>query len=158
MMTITPFLWFDKQAEQAAKFYTSVFKRSKILGIARYTKGTPGKVGSVMTVRFRILGQNFTALNGGTAYKFNPAISLMVHCDTQKEIDYYWRRLSAGGKEVQCGWLVDKFGVSWQVVPNMLMDLLTDDKPARTERIMNAVMTMVKLDVGQLRRAAAGRK
>jgi predicted 3-demethylubiquinone-9 3-methyltransferase (glyoxalase superfamily) len=157
MPTITPFLWFNGQAEQAAKFYASVFKGSKILGIARYTKGTPGKLGSVMTVRFRILGQDFTALNGGPEYTFNPAISLMVECNTQKEIDYYWRRLTAGGKEVQCGWLVDKFGVSWQIVPKMIMKLLADDKPARTERMMNAVMTMVKLDVAQLRRAAKGR-
>jgi predicted 3-demethylubiquinone-9 3-methyltransferase (glyoxalase superfamily) len=157
MPTITPFLWFNGQAEQAAKFYTSVFKRSKILGIARYTKGTPGKVGSVMTVRFRILRQEFTALNGGPEFKFNPSISLVVQCDTQKEVDYYWRKLSAGGREVQCGWLEDKFGVSWQIVPNMLLELLTDDKPARTERVMNAVMTMVKLDIRKLRRAAAAR-
>jgi predicted 3-demethylubiquinone-9 3-methyltransferase (glyoxalase superfamily) len=154
MPTITPFLWFDKQAEQAAKYYTSIFKRSKILGIARYTKGAPGKVGSVMTVKFRILGQDFTALNGGPVFKFNPAISFVVHCDTQKEIDYYWRRLTAGGKEVQCGWLVDKFGVSWQIVPNLLMDLLTDDKPERTERVMDAVMSMVKIDIRGLRQAA----
>jgi len=152
---ITPFLWFDKQAEEAAKFYSSIFKGSKILGVARYTKGTPGKPGSVMTVRFRILGQEFTALNGGPVYRFTPAVSFVVHCRSQREIDYYWRRLSANGKEIQCGWLVDKYGVSWQVVPDVLMDLLTGDDTARSERVMRAIIKMVKLDIKRLRRAAA---
>jgi predicted 3-demethylubiquinone-9 3-methyltransferase (glyoxalase superfamily) len=155
MKKITPFLWFDKQAEEAAKFYTTVFKGSKILGIARYTKGTPGKPGSVITVKFRILGQEFTALNGGPVFKFTPAVSFVVHCRSQREIDYYWRRLSAGGKKVQCGWLEDKYGVSWQVVPDVLVDLLTGNDPARAERVMKAVMKMVKLDIKRLRRAAA---
>jgi predicted 3-demethylubiquinone-9 3-methyltransferase (glyoxalase superfamily) len=155
MKKIMPFLWFDGQAEEAAKFYTSVFKGSRILDVARYTKGTPGKPGSVMTVRFRILGQDFTALNGGPEYRFTPAVSFVVHCRSQAEIDYYWRRLSAGGKKVQCGWLVDRFGVSWQVVPDMLMGLLTGNDPARAERVMRAIMKMVKLDIRRLLRAAA---
>jgi predicted 3-demethylubiquinone-9 3-methyltransferase (glyoxalase superfamily) len=155
MKKITPFLWFDRQAEEAAKYYTSVFKGSKILGITRYGKGAPGKPGSVMTVSFRILGQDFTALNGGPQFKLTPAVSFVVHCGSQKEIDHYWRRLSAGGRKVQCGWLVDKYGLSWQIVPDALVDLLTGDDPARSERVMKAVMKMVKLDIKGLRRAAA---
>src|ERR1017187_50582 len=131
MQKITPFLWFDGQAEQAARFYTSVFKGSRILDVARYSKGTPGKPGSVMTVRFRVLGQEFTALNGGPVYKFTPAISFVVHCRSQKEVDYYWRKLSMGGKKVQCGWLEDKYGVSWQLVPDVLIELLTGNDPAK---------------------------
>jgi predicted 3-demethylubiquinone-9 3-methyltransferase (glyoxalase superfamily) len=157
MQKITPFLWFDGQAEEAAKFYTSVFKGSGILDVARYTRGTPGKPGSVLTVRFRILGQDFTALNGGPEHKFTPAVSFVVRCRSQAEIDYYWRRLSAGGKKVKCGWLVDRYGVSWQVVPDMLMDLLTGNDPARTERVLRAIMKMVKLDIKRLRGAAAGK-
>jgi predicted 3-demethylubiquinone-9 3-methyltransferase (glyoxalase superfamily) len=154
MANITPFLWFDKQAEQAARFYTSVFKGSRILGVARYGRGSPGKAGSVMTVSFRILGQKFTALNGGPAFKFTPAVSFVVHCRSQREVDHYWRRLAAGGEEVQCGWLRDKFGLSWQVVPDALIDLLSGDDPARAERVMRAMMKMVKLDIKGLRRAA----
>jgi predicted 3-demethylubiquinone-9 3-methyltransferase (glyoxalase superfamily) len=157
MQKITPFLWFDGQAEEAAKFYTSVFKESGIVDVARYTRGTPGKPGSVLTVRFRILGQDFTALNGGPEHKFTPAVSFVVRCRSQAEIDYYWRRLSAGGKKVKCGWLVDRYGVSWQVVPDMLMDLLTGNDPARTERVLRAIMKMVKLDIKRLRGAAAGK-
>jgi predicted 3-demethylubiquinone-9 3-methyltransferase (glyoxalase superfamily) len=157
MQKITPFLWFDGQAEEAAKFYTSVFQGSGILDVARYTRGTPGKPGSVLTVRFRILGQDFTALNGGPEHKFTPAVSFVVRCRSQAEIDYYWRRLSAGGKKVKCGWLVDRYGVSWQVVPDMLMDLLTGNDPARTERVLRAIMKMVKLDIKRLRGAAAGK-
>lgn len=157
MKKITPFLWFDKEAEEAARFYTSIFKGSRILGIARYGKGAPGKPGSVMTVKFRILGQEFTALNGGPAFKFTPAVSFVVHCGSQKEIDYYWRRLSAGGKEVQCGWLADKYGLSWQIVPDIITELLDGEDPARSERVMKAVMKMVKLDIKGLRRAAAGK-
>jgi predicted 3-demethylubiquinone-9 3-methyltransferase (glyoxalase superfamily) len=155
MQKITPFLWFDKQAEQAAKFYTSVFKGSGILGIARYGKGSPGKPGSVMTVKFRILGQKFTALNGGPVFKFTPAISFVVHCRSQKEVDYYWQKLSMGGKKVQCGWLEDKYGVSWQIVPDVLIELLTGNDPAKAERVMKAMMKMVKLDIKLLQRAAA---
>src|ERR1017187_6544257 len=155
MQKITPFFWFDKQAEQAARFYTSVFKGSGILGIARYGKGSPGKPGSVMTVKFRILGQEFTALNGGPVFKFTPAISFVVHCRSQKAVDYYWRKLSMGGKKVQCGWLEDKYGVSWQIVPDVLIELLTGNDPAKAERVMKAMMKMVKLDIKRLQRAAA---
>jgi predicted 3-demethylubiquinone-9 3-methyltransferase (glyoxalase superfamily) len=128
MQKIAPFLWFDGQAEQAAKFYTSVFKKSKIVKVARYPKGSPGPVGTVMTVDFRIEGQKFIALNGGPQFKFNEAVSFVVNCKTQREVDYFWRKLTVnGGKEVQCGWLKDKFGVTWQVVPEILGDLMTGD-------------------------------
>jgi predicted 3-demethylubiquinone-9 3-methyltransferase (glyoxalase superfamily) len=157
MQKITPFLWFDTQAEQAARFYTSVFKKSKILAIARYPKGAPGKTGSVMTVMFRILGQEFTALNGGPQYKFSMATSFVVHCKTQAEVDHYWRRLTAGGKEIQCGWLVDKYGMAWQVVPDALIELLTSKDKAKAQRVTMAMMQMVKLDIKRLRAAAAAK-
>jgi predicted 3-demethylubiquinone-9 3-methyltransferase (glyoxalase superfamily) len=157
MQKITPFLWFDKQAEQAAKFYASVFKGSKILDIARFPKGSPRKPGSVMTVKFRLMGQEFTALNGGPEHKFTPAVSFFVRCQTQKEVDYYWRKLSAGGREIQCGWLTDKFGLCWQIVPDILMDLLTSKDAAKAERVMMAMIKMVKLDFRGLRRAAANK-
>ncbi|HEY5078420.1 MAG TPA: VOC family protein [Opitutaceae bacterium] len=157
MPKITPFLWFHHQAEEAAKFYTSVFKGSKILGGARYTKGMQRKAGSVLTVNFRILDQEFTALNGGPGFKFNQATSFVVHCKTQKEVDTYWRKLSAGGKEVMCGWLVDKFGLSWQIVPDVLLQLIVDKDPAKVERVMMAMMKMVKLDIKGLQKAAAGK-
>jgi predicted 3-demethylubiquinone-9 3-methyltransferase (glyoxalase superfamily) len=156
MKKITPMLWFDKDAEEAARFYLSVFKGSRTLGITRYGKGSRGKPGSVMTVRFRILGQEFTALNAGPKFKFTPAVSFVVSCGSQREIDYYWRRLSAGGRKAQCGWLVDRYGLSWQVVPDMMTELLGDDDPARSERVILAIMRMVKLDIKRLRRAAAG--
>jgi predicted 3-demethylubiquinone-9 3-methyltransferase (glyoxalase superfamily) len=155
MKKITPFLWFDNEAEAAAKFYTSVFKGSKILAVTRYGKGTPGKPGSVMTVNFRIMDQEFTALNGGPVYKITPAVSFVVHCSTQKEVDDYWRKLTAGGKEIQCGWLVDKFGVSWQIVPDLLIELLTDKDQAKVERVTGAMLKMVKLDMRLLKAAAA---
>jgi predicted 3-demethylubiquinone-9 3-methyltransferase (glyoxalase superfamily) len=158
MQKITPFLWFDRQAEQAAKFYSSVFKSRTPLTVTRYSKGGgPGKPGSVMTVQFRILGQEFTALNAGPQFTFNPAISFVVRCRTQKEIDYYWRKLSTGGKEVQCGWLEDRYGVSWQIVPVFIMDLISAKHPERSERVMKAVMTMVKLDIRLLKQAAKGK-
>jgi predicted 3-demethylubiquinone-9 3-methyltransferase (glyoxalase superfamily) len=157
MKKITPFLWFDTQAEQAAQFYASVFRNSRILDIARYSKGSPGKAGSVMTVRFRLLGQEFTALNGGPMYKFTPAISFVVHCKTQKEVDAYWRKLTAGGRQVQCGWLVDKYGVSWQIVPDILIELLTSGDASKAERVTQAMLKMVKLDIKRLRRAAEER-
>jgi predicted 3-demethylubiquinone-9 3-methyltransferase (glyoxalase superfamily) len=158
MPKITPFLWFDTQAEQAVRFYTSVFKGSKILAVSRYGKGMPGKAGSVMTVKFRLLGQVFTALNAGPAYKFNPSVSFVVHCKTQKEVDYYWRRLTSGGKEVQCGWLQDKYGLSWQIVPDMLMKVVTGTDQPRIDRMMGAMMKMVKLDIAVLEKAAAGKQ
>jgi predicted 3-demethylubiquinone-9 3-methyltransferase (glyoxalase superfamily) len=154
MQKITPFLWFDKQAEQAARYYCSIYRNSKILDVARYSEGSPGKPGSVMTVRFRIQGQEFTALNGGPVYKITPAISFVVHCKTQKEVDRYWRKLSAGGTKIQCGWLVDRYGVSWQIVPDILIELLTSKDAAKAERVMKAMLKMVKLDIKRLRRAA----
>lgn len=154
MQNINPFLWFNHQAEEAARFYTSVFKGSKILEIIPYSKGAPGKPGSVMTVKFRILGQEFVALNGGPVFKLTPAISFVVNCKTQKEVDYYWRKLSAGGKKVQCGWLEDKFGVSWQIVPTVLLKLIASKDPLKAERVTRAIMKMVKLDIKTLQRAA----
>jgi predicted 3-demethylubiquinone-9 3-methyltransferase (glyoxalase superfamily) len=155
MQKITPCLWFDKHAEEAANFYTSIFRGPRKLAITRYGKGMPGKAGSVMTVKFRIMGQEFMALNAGPKHKFNPAVSFVVYCRTQKEIDYYWNKLTAGGREVQCGWLEDKFGLSWQVVPDKIMEMIGGDDSARTQRVMNAIMGMVKLDLKALRRAAA---
>ena len=153
MQKITPFLWFDNKAEAAVKFYTSIFKGSKILETARYPKGSPGPAGSVMTVKFRLLGQEFIALNGGPVFKFTSAISFVVNCETQKEIDYYWKKLSAGGKKVQCGWLEDKYGLSWQIVPTMIGDLFNDKDPERSARVMKAMLGMVKLDIKRLQRA-----
>lgn len=158
MQKITPFLWFDRQAEQAAKFYTSIFKKSKILSIARYPnvgqETTGRRPGSVMTVDFTIEGQRFTALNGGPVFKFNESISFVVHCKTQKEVDYYWEKLTAGGKEVQCGWLQDKFGVSWQIVPTAFLEIWKSKDEAKRERAMAAMMKMVKLDLAALKAAA----
>jgi len=155
MPKITPFLWFDKQAEQAAKFYTSVFKGSKILETTRHSKGSGGKPGSVMLVKFQLQGREFTAFNGGPEFTFSHAISFVVHCKTQAEVDYYWRRLSSGGKEVQCGWLVDKFGLSWQIVPDILLQYLSGKDAAKAGRAMAATMKMVKLDIRALKRAAS---
>ena len=135
---ITPFLWFDGQAEAAATFYTRIFKNSKIDSIARYPEGSPRPAGTVMTVSFRLDGQKFVALNGGPAFKFSEAISFVVNCKTQKEIDWYWKKLSAGGKEVQCGWLRDKFGLSWQIVPSTLGDLLSGNVK-QSQRVTQAL-------------------
>jgi predicted 3-demethylubiquinone-9 3-methyltransferase (glyoxalase superfamily) len=163
MQKITPFLWFNGDAEQAAKFYTSVFKKSKILAITRYpesaAKGTGRPRGSVMTVEFDIEGQRFTGLNGGSNFKFNQAISFVVRCKTQAELDYYWKKLSSGGgEEVVCGWLRDKFGVSWQIVPEGLVDkMLASKDPERVNRVMAAVMEMTKLDIKKLKAAYAGK-
>jgi predicted 3-demethylubiquinone-9 3-methyltransferase (glyoxalase superfamily) len=121
MQRITPFLWFNNQAEEAVKFYTSIFKNSKVGAVTRYPEGTPGPAGTVMTVEFQLDGQDLTALNGGPEFPFTEAISLVVNCETQEEVDHYWKKLSAGGKEVQCGWLKDKCGVSWQIVPTILL-------------------------------------
>jgi predicted 3-demethylubiquinone-9 3-methyltransferase (glyoxalase superfamily) len=161
---ITPFLWFDNQAEEATKFYTSIFKNSKILNIARYCEegeqvsGRPK--GSVMTVEFQLAGQKFIALNGGPHFKFTEAISFVVSCKTQKEVDYFWEKLSAGGKEVQCGWLKDKFGLSWQIVPTILGELLGGRDAAKSQRVMQTLLQMVKLDIAGLKAAygPTGRK
>jgi predicted 3-demethylubiquinone-9 3-methyltransferase (glyoxalase superfamily) len=158
MQRITPFLWFDNQAEEAVRFYTSVFNDSKIGKIARYDeageKASGRPAGSVMTVEFQLEGQEFVALNGGPHFKFNEAVSFVVNCETQAEVDRYWSRLSAGGKEVQCGWLKDKYGVSWQVVPTILGKLLSDKDAAKAQRVMQAMLKMVKLDIKKLKQAA----
>jgi predicted 3-demethylubiquinone-9 3-methyltransferase (glyoxalase superfamily) len=158
---ITPFLWFNNNAEQAVKFYVSLFKNSRIKRIARY--GEDGerlagrRKGSVMTVEFELEGQEFVALNGGPHFKFTEAISFVVNCRTQAEVDNYWKRLSAGGKKVQCGWLTDKFGLSWQIVPTILTELVCDEDHAKSERVMKAMLKMVKLDIRKLKAAARSR-
>jgi predicted 3-demethylubiquinone-9 3-methyltransferase (glyoxalase superfamily) len=161
MQKITPFLWFNDNAEEAVKFYTSVFKNSKIGKVARYDeageKASGRPAGSVMTVEFQLEGQEFVALNGGPMFKFTEAISFVVNCETQEEVDYYWEKLSAGGKEVQCGWLKDKFGLSWQIVPTVLGELLSDKDAAKAQRAMEAMLKMVKLDIKKLKQAAKGK-
>ena len=155
MQKITPFLWFDNQAEEAVNFYVSVFKNSKVGTIARYGDSGPGPKGSVMTIAFELDGQNFTALNGGPHFKFTEAVSLVVNCANQEEVDYFWEKLTAdGGQEVQCGWLKDKYGLSWQVVPKILPELLQSGDPKKSERVMKALMQMKKLDVAKLKEAA----
>jgi predicted 3-demethylubiquinone-9 3-methyltransferase (glyoxalase superfamily) len=154
---ITPFLWFDTQAEEAAQFYCSIFKDSQLGKVARYPEGSPGPAGSVMTVEFRIEGQDYIALNGGPHFKFNESVSFVVNCDSQKEVDYYWDRLlEGGGKPSQCGWLKDKYGLSWQIVPVAMNRLFTDHDQARAQRAMKAMLGMVKLDLGKLEAAAKG--
>lgn len=150
MQKITPFLWFDGRAEEAAKFYTSIFKKSKAGKATHYAEGTPGRAGTVMTVPFQLNGQNFVALNGGPQFTFTEAVSFVVNCETQREIDYFWKALSAGGKSVQCGWLKDKFGVSWQIVPTILPKYLQDKNPRRAARVMQAILKMVKIDLKTL--------
>ncbi len=157
MQKITPFLWFNNQAEPAANYYVSIFKNSKILSVQRYgeagaqASGQP--LGTVMTVAFVLDGQEFVALNGGPTFKISPAISFVVNCETQAEIDDMWEKLTAGGQEVQCGWLTDKFGVSWQVVPTALERLLSGPDPAKSERATQALMQMRKIDIAALQRA-----
>jgi predicted 3-demethylubiquinone-9 3-methyltransferase (glyoxalase superfamily) len=150
---ITPFLWFDNQAEEAAEFYASIFPNSRVSKVVRYGEAGPGKPGSAMTVQFELDGQYFVALNGGPHFKFTEAISFVVNCKTQEEVDAYWEKLSAGGAEVQCGWLKDKFGLSWQIVPSVLSELLSAADPARSQRVMKALMTMKKLDIRKLQQA-----
>lgn len=157
---ITPFLWFNDEAEKAVKLYTSIFKKSRVLKVSR--NGKFGKnaaerpAGSVMSIEFELDGQRFIALNGGPHLKINEAISFVVNCRDQTELDYYWKKLSAGGKEVQCGWLQDKFGVSWQVVPENIAELISSKNPEASERVMNALLQMVKLDIGKLQQAYKG--
>jgi predicted 3-demethylubiquinone-9 3-methyltransferase (glyoxalase superfamily) len=161
MQRITPFLWFDHQAEEAANFYASIFKNSKIRSMARYdeegAKAAGRPKGSVMTVAFELDGQEFTALNGGPLFKFTEAMSLVVNCETQAEVDHFWERLSVGGQEVQCGWLKDKFGVSWQVVPTVLVEMLQDKDPKKAQAVMAAMLQMKKISIEPLRRAYEGR-
>ena len=150
---ITPCLWFDGQAEDAANFYVSIFENSRITAVSRYGDAGPGPEGSVMAIGFELDGQAFTGLNGGPMFKFTEAISMVVNCETQAEIDHYWDRLSDGGQPGRCGWLKDRFGVSWQVVPTALVEMVQDEDPAKSRRVMAALMQMGKLGIAQLRRA-----
>lgn len=156
MQKITPFLWFDDKAEEAAAFYTSIFKNSKITGITRYGEAGPGPAGSVMIVTFDLDGQEFIALNGGPEFKFTEAVSFVVNCETQQEVDDLWEKLPEGGEKRQCGWLKDKYGLSWQIVPIVLGELMQRDDPARANRVMTAMLKMGKLDIETLRRAYDG--
>jgi predicted 3-demethylubiquinone-9 3-methyltransferase (glyoxalase superfamily) len=159
---IAPCLWFDDQAQEAAEFYTAIFGNSKIVNVARYGEAghdVHGKpAGTVMAVAFELEGQAFTALNGGPMFKFNEAISFQVDCETQADVDYYWGKLSEGGDEKaqQCGWLKDKYGVSWQVVPRALLEMINDPDPGKSGRVMEAMLRMKKIDIGELKRAYAG--
>jgi predicted 3-demethylubiquinone-9 3-methyltransferase (glyoxalase superfamily) len=159
MLKITPFLWYDNQAEEAAKFYVSIFKNSKITSVSRYgdeaAKVSERPAGSVMTVAFTLDGQDFTALNGGPLFKFTEAISFVAHCKTQEEVDHLWEKLSQGGQKSQCGWLKDKYGVSWQVVPDVLMELMQDKNPAKSEKVMEAMLQMNKIEIKALKQAHA---
>lgn len=153
MQKIVPFLWFDNQAEEAVHFYTSIFRNSSIGTIARYGEAGPGPKGSVMTINFTLEGQEFIALNGGPVFKFTEAISLFVNCQTQAEVDDLWAKLTAGGEESQCGWLKDRYGLSWQIVPRRLMELLRDPDPARAARATQAMLKMKKIDLNVLEAA-----
>jgi predicted 3-demethylubiquinone-9 3-methyltransferase (glyoxalase superfamily) len=153
MPKISPFLWFDTQAEEAANFYASIFKNSKIGKISRYREGAPGPKGSVMTVAFTLDGQEFTALNGGPLFKFTAAISFVVNCDTQEEVDHYWAKLLEGGEESRCGWLKDKYGLSWQIIPTILGKMLSDPDPQKAKRVMQAMLAMKKIDIAGLKKA-----
>jgi predicted 3-demethylubiquinone-9 3-methyltransferase (glyoxalase superfamily) len=161
MQKITPFLWFDNQAEDATKFYVSIFKNSRVGSVTRYdeeaAKAAGRPKGSVMTVAFELDGQEFTALNGGPLFKFTEAISLVVNCETQEEVDHFWEKLSAGGQEVQCGWLKDRFGVSWQIVPTVLVEMLQDKDGEKSRRVMAAMLKMKRINIEALKKAYAGR-
>ena len=156
MQKITPFLWFDHQAEEAANFYVSVFKNSKILSVSRYGEGAPRPAGTAMIINFQIDGQDFMALNGGPEFKFTEAVSLFVNCETQEEVDTYWEKLSAGGEKGQCGWLKDRYGLSWQIVPTALGELMSDPDPEKSRRVMEAMLKMSKIDINALKRAHEG--
>ena len=161
MQNITPFLWYDDNAEEAANFYVSVFKNSRVLKVTRYgsgaAQGAGRPEGSVMTVEFELNGQKFVGLNGGPLFKFTEAVSFAVNCDNQEEIDYFWEKLTAdGGAEVQCGWLKDKYGLSWQIVPTALGELVQNKDPEKADRVMKALMQMKKLDIAELEKAAEG--
>jgi predicted 3-demethylubiquinone-9 3-methyltransferase (glyoxalase superfamily) len=156
MQKITPFLWFDNKAEEAMNFYISVFENSKIVSITRYGDAGPGPKGRVMTAAFQLEGQDFVALNGGPLFKFTEAISFVVECHTQEEVDKFWKKLSEGGEEGRCGWLKDKYGLSWQIVPDGLGEMLSDSDSAKSERVMKAILEMDKLDIRTLRQAYEG--
>jgi predicted 3-demethylubiquinone-9 3-methyltransferase (glyoxalase superfamily) len=153
MQKITPFLWFNKDAEEAANFYISIFKNSKILSVSRFGDAGPGPKGSVMSVTFELQGQQFMALNGGPHFTFSPAVSFFVNCETQEEVDDFWDKLSAGGKKSRCGWLEDKFGLSWQIVPSILGKLLQSEDREKSKRAMQAMLQMDKLDTHKLKQA-----
>ncbi|HEV7219702.1 MAG TPA: VOC family protein [Terriglobales bacterium] len=156
MQKITPFLWFDNQAEEAVNFYVSIFKNSRVGRISRYGDAGPGPKGSVMVANFQLNGQEFMALNGGPQYKFTEAISFLVNCETQEEVDELWEKLAAGGKEIQCGWLKDKYGLCWQIVPTILLQMLSDKDPQKSQRVMKAMMQMIKIDIKGLQKAYDG--
>ena len=156
MQRIVTNLWFDTEAEEAAEFYASVFENSRIVSVARYTEAGPRPAGTVMTVEFELDGQRFIGINGGPEFKFDEAISLMINCETQEEIDYYWERLTEGGEESQCGWLKDRYGLSWQVVPTAMEQIFSGPDPERARRAMEALLKMRKLDIAALRSAADG--
>ena len=153
MQKITPFLWFDDKAEEAVNYYVSIFKDSRIESVSRYGEGGPGPYGQVMSMSFQLFGQEFMALNGGPVFSFTPAISFFVNCESQQEVDEYWDKLTAGGEIEQCGWLKDKFGVSWQIVPTILGELLNDKDPEKAKRVMNAMLQMKKIDIAGLKQA-----
>jgi predicted 3-demethylubiquinone-9 3-methyltransferase (glyoxalase superfamily) len=153
MQKITPFLWFDGNAEEAMNLYVSVFKNAKVVSLRRYGKAGPGKEGTVMTGTFQIEGQEFFVLNGGPQYKFTPAVSLFVNCETQEEVDELWEKLSAGGRKDRCGWLQDKFGLSWQIIPSALGKLLGDKDPKKANSVMQAMLKMDKIDINKLKQA-----
>lgn len=156
MQRITPFLWFDNNAEQAMNFYVSIFKNSKVKKVTRYGAAGPGPAGTVMTAEFELDGQEFVGLNGGPRFKFTEAVSFVVNCETQEEVDHYWDKLSAGGEKSRCGWLKDKFLLSWQVVPNVLAELMGDPDPEKAKRVMEAMLQMDKIQIEPLKRAYAG--
>jgi predicted 3-demethylubiquinone-9 3-methyltransferase (glyoxalase superfamily) len=157
MQKISPFLWFNDNAEEAMNFYVSIFKNSKIINVSRYGEAGPGPAGTVMVGKFQIEGQEFHALNGGPVFTFTPAISFLVNCETQQEVDELWDKLSNGGETLQCGWLKDKFGVSWQIIPEALGDLMSDPDPEKSGRVMKAMLQMTKIDIAGLQRAYEGR-
>jgi predicted 3-demethylubiquinone-9 3-methyltransferase (glyoxalase superfamily) len=156
MQKITPFLWFDGNAEEAMNFYVSIFKNSKVLKVTRYGEAGPGPKGTVMSATFQLEGQNFYALNGGPQFKFTPAISFFVNCETQQEVDELWEELSADGQKERCGWLKDKYGLSWQIIPSALGEMLGDKDPAKATRVMQAMLQMNKIDIQALKQAYDG--
>jgi len=153
MQTITPFLWFDNQAEEAANFYVSIFKNSKVVNVVRYGDAGPGPKGTVMIATFQLDGQDFTALNGGPQFTFSPAVSFVVDCKTQQEVDELWERLSEGGEQLQCGWLRDKYGLSWQIVPSILPELMQSKDEKKSQNVMKAMLQMTKMDIKRLQQA-----
>jgi predicted 3-demethylubiquinone-9 3-methyltransferase (glyoxalase superfamily) len=155
MQKITPFLWFDGKAEEAMRFYVSIFKNSKVGSITRYGDAGPGPKGTVMVVTFQLDGQEFIALNGGPQFTFSPAISLVVNCETQGEVDAFWEKLSEGGEKLQCGWLKDKYGLSWQIVPTVLGEMMQDKDEEKSQRVMKAMLQMNKIDIDRLKQAYA---